>query len=59
MSVERVRELEQQIEDLRKRWPAHSVPAAMLEQLDELEEELEHARRQLAEKQRRDELGAE
>jgi tRNA-Thr(GGU) m(6)t(6)A37 methyltransferase TsaA len=40
MSKNRVAELEDQINDLRKRWPAHSVPATMMEQLDALEEEL-------------------
>ena len=32
-----------QIVDLKRRWPAHSVPAAMLQELDELEEALEIA----------------
>lgn len=41
---ERVREIEAKIADLKKRWPAHSVPPNMLMQLDELEEELEEAR---------------
>jgi hypothetical protein len=40
MSHERIEALEKQIADLKKRWPAHSVPVAMMEQLDELEEEL-------------------
>jgi hypothetical protein len=40
MDNERVEELRKQIADPKKRWPAHSVPASMLEQLDELEEEL-------------------
>jgi tRNA-Thr(GGU) m(6)t(6)A37 methyltransferase TsaA len=40
MSKDRVEDLKEQIADLKKRWPAHSVPAAMMEQLDELEEEL-------------------
>jgi tRNA (adenine37-N6)-methyltransferase len=40
MSTDRVKELQEQIADLKKRWPAHSVPPAMMEQLDELEEEL-------------------
>jgi len=40
MSRDRVKELEEQIADLKKRWPAHSVPAVMMEQLDDLEEEL-------------------
>jgi tRNA-Thr(GGU) m(6)t(6)A37 methyltransferase TsaA len=40
VNKDRVEELKQQIADLKKRWPAHSVPSAMMEQLDELEEEL-------------------
>jgi tRNA-Thr(GGU) m(6)t(6)A37 methyltransferase TsaA len=40
MSEERIADLKAQITDLQKRWPAHSVPATMLEQLDELEEVL-------------------
>ena len=39
--TDRVRDLERQIEGLKSRWPAHSVPPAMFQQLDELEEELE------------------
>ena len=38
--TDRVRDLERQIEELKSRWPAHSVPPAMFQQLDELEEEL-------------------
>lgn len=42
MAVDRdkVDELNKQIADLKKRWPAHSVPPSMMEHLDELEEEL-------------------
>jgi hypothetical protein len=40
MKKNRIEELRKQIEELKRRWPAHSVPAAMMEQLDELEEEL-------------------
>jgi tRNA-Thr(GGU) m(6)t(6)A37 methyltransferase TsaA len=40
MSKDRVVELEEQIADLKKRWSAHSVPPAMMAQLDALEEEL-------------------
>jgi len=40
MSDERIKELERQIAELKSRWPAHSVPPAMLQQLEELEEEL-------------------
>jgi len=45
---ERVKEIEAQIADLKKRWPAHSVPPNMLMQLDELEDELEEVRQSLA-----------
>jgi len=39
--TDRARKLERQIEELKSRWPAHSVPPAMFQQLEELEEELE------------------
>jgi len=41
--TDRARKLERQIEELKSRWPAHSVPPAMFQQLEELEEELESA----------------
>jgi ATP phosphoribosyltransferase regulatory subunit HisZ len=41
---DRIKELEKQIEDLMRRWPAHSVKPAMVQRLDELEYELERAR---------------
>lgn len=45
MSDDLIKELEKRIKDLKKKWPAHSVPPAMLMQLDELEEELERAKK--------------
>ncbi len=45
MSENRVREIEEKIADLRDRWPAHSVPPSMWQQLEELEDELEKAKR--------------
>ena len=39
--TDRARDLEKKIEELKKRWPAHSVPPAMLQQLEDLETELE------------------
>jgi hypothetical protein len=48
MDEKRIKELETQITDLKKRWPAHSVSPAMLMQLDELEEELELVKKELA-----------
>jgi len=38
MNSERIKELEKQIAELKSRWPAHSVPPTMLQQLEELEE---------------------
>ena len=39
--AQRSAELRRRIEELRARLPKHSVPAAMMLQLDELEDELE------------------
>ena len=39
----RVQEIEERIADLKARWPAHSVPPHMWQELEELEEELEKA----------------
>jgi ATP phosphoribosyltransferase regulatory subunit HisZ len=39
----KVEEIRRQITDLEKRWPAHSTPPALMQQLDELEAELEKA----------------
>jgi len=44
----RVSELEQRLADLLARLPAHSVPPSMIAELDELEEALAQARRQLS-----------
>ena len=41
MSEERIRELEEKLADLKNRWPADSVPPALIEQLDDLEEALQ------------------
>jgi len=46
--AERIRELEKKIADLEARLPAHSVPPAMLEELEELEEELERLKKAAA-----------
>ena len=43
MSNDRVKEIEEKIADLKARWPAHSVPLSMWQQLEELEDELEKA----------------
>jgi hypothetical protein len=44
MSNYRIQELQKQITELKRRFPAHSVPPAMLQQLEELEDELESER---------------
>lgn len=41
---EKVRALTAQIEQLQRQWPKHSVPPALMQQLDDLEEELEEAK---------------
>ena len=45
MSKETVRGIEEKIADLKARWPAHSVPPSMWQQLEELEAQLEEAKR--------------
>jgi len=45
MSTDRVKELEEKLADLKARWPAHSVPLSMWQELEDLEEELEKAKR--------------
>ena len=45
MDKEKVREIEEKIADLKARWPAHSVPPSMWQQLEELENELEEAQK--------------
>lgn len=45
MSNDRVKEIEEKIADLKARWPAHSVPPSMWQELEELEAQLEEAKR--------------
>lgn len=44
---DRIIELKRQIEDLKKRLPAHSIPPAMMAELDDLEERLEEELKRL------------
>jgi hypothetical protein len=44
MDEEKVREIEERIDELKARWPAHSVPPSMWQELETLEEELEKAK---------------
>ena len=48
MDNKRIKELEEKIAELKKRWPAHSVPPAMLQELDDLEEALALALKKLS-----------
>ena len=41
MGTDRIEELKRKIADLERQWPKHSVPPALIQQLDDLEEELE------------------
>ncbi len=45
-SIEKIQQLEVQIKQLERQWPKHSVPPALMQQLDELEEALEEAKAQ-------------
>jgi ubiquinone/menaquinone biosynthesis C-methylase UbiE len=44
MENEHIRQIEEAIADLKARWPAHSVPPRMWQQLEDLEEQLERAK---------------
>jgi hypothetical protein len=46
VSKDKIREIEGKIADLKARWPAHSVPPSMWQELEALEEELEKAKSQ-------------
>jgi SMC interacting uncharacterized protein involved in chromosome segregation len=40
MNHKRIQELKEKIANLKKSWPAHSVPPSMFQELEDLEEEL-------------------
>jgi hypothetical protein len=44
MNNDRIKEIEDKIVDLKARWPAHSVPPSMWQELEQLEDELEKAK---------------
>ena len=46
MENERIRRIKEEIAELKARWPAHSVPPSMWLKLEELEEELEQAKKE-------------
>ena len=45
MSSDRISKIEEKIAELKSRWPSHSVPPLMWQQLEELEDELEKAKK--------------
>ena len=46
MKADKIKEIEAKIADLKARWPAHSVPPSMWQELEELEAELEAAQKE-------------
>jgi len=56
MTENAIQQLEKQIADLKNRWPSHSVPPAMMAQLDELEEQLRIAIEQRNRENKREEI---
>jgi hypothetical protein len=42
----RILALEREIDEIKRRWPPHSVPPQLLRRLDELEDELERAKKE-------------
>lgn len=47
-----IRELERKIEALKARFPAHSIPPALMAELDDLEEQLTEALKRQADQDR-------
>jgi hypothetical protein len=45
MDTDKIKKIEKKIEDLKPRWPKHSVPPHMWQELESLEDELEEARK--------------
>jgi hypothetical protein len=49
MDKQKIKEIEEKIADLERRWPEHSAPPGMWRELEDLEEELKKARESAAE----------
>ena len=47
MEKERIKKIQEEIADLKAKWPAHSAPPSMWQKLEELEEKLEQAKKEL------------
>ena len=54
MDNERIKELEARIAEVRRRWPKHTPPRALMEELDELERELARERARVADEEGED-----
>ncbi len=50
-NIDRVKDLERQIDELKRRSPSHSVRSMMLQQFDELEKELDGERKRAIEEE--------
>jgi hypothetical protein len=50
MDANKIKEIEAKIADLKARWPPHSVPPSMWQQLEELETELEAVKKENSKK---------
>lgn len=48
--IERIALMEQKLEDLKKRWPAHSVKPQMIMEMEQIEEEIELLREEYRKK---------
>lgn len=46
-----MKQIEEAIAELKSRWPAHSVPPRMWQQLEDLEEQLEQAKKEAGQQQ--------
>jgi hypothetical protein len=57
MTTDKIKEIEEKIADLKARWPAHSVPPSMWQQLEELEDKLEAAKKEESNQSSRFEKG--
>jgi hypothetical protein len=47
VNEDKIKEIEAKIADLKARWPPHSVPPSLWQELEDLEAELETARKDI------------
>ncbi len=58
MKTDKAKEIERKIAELKARWPAHSAPLHMWDELEKLESELKEAERAAAEETNGRETGS-